>query len=135
MDLKIPHLIIAAAIILSLHLVGVFAGLYDSGTLIDVPQHVLGGAVLGAIWLSLLKLEEKNCLSKSLVLVSTLGFAVLGSVGWEVLEFVLWNLFPSFANSFKLYSPTVGELLVDVASGLFGGLLVGLYAYKKEYGT
>ena len=119
-------------IILGLHLTGIFAGLYESQIRIDFPQHVLAGVLFGLTWLWWLKPENKIDISKWLIIISTLGFAALLGSLWEILEFAVWKSLPAFANSFKFYSPTVGELLGDVIANLIGSLLVGLYAIRKK---
>lgn len=132
MNSKISYLIILFLIILGLHLLGVFAGLYERQIPIDFPQHILAGVIFGLIWLRWLKPEARADFSKWIIFVSILGFVTLLGSLWEILEFVVWKLFPAFVNSFKFYSPTVGELLDDVVANLIGGVLVGLYAVRKK---
>ena len=128
---RISYLVLLASVVLSLHLIGIFAGLYENHIRIDVIQHILAGVIFGTIWLWWLKPENIN-ISKTLIFISTVSFVALGSVLWEVLEFATSSLLPSFASSFKFYSPTVGELLSDVASGLVGGVSVGMYAVLRK---
>lgn len=129
MKSKISHIIFLLLIILALHLIGIFGGLYERGIEIDMPQHILGGVVLGLIWLHLL--SETN-FSRPIILISTIGFVAFVAVAWEVLEFTAWKIFPVFADSFKFYSPTVTDLLGDETSNLVGGILTALYTIRKK---
>ena len=131
MNSKTFQLIILALIITGLHLAGIFLGLYERQIPVDVPQHVLAGVAFALVWLWWLKPEHKAGLSKGLVFVSILGFATLLGVAWEVLEFVVWKLFPTFAGGFKFYSPTVGELLGDVLANTAGSVLSGFFVLRK----
>jgi len=132
MKSKISNLIILTLVILTLHLIGVFAGLYERQIHIDIPQHILAGVMFGLVWLWWLKPETRADFSKWLIVVSTLGFTALIGAAWEILEFVVWKLLPTFANGFKFYSPTVGELLGDIVANLIGGFMIGFYAVRKK---
>jgi len=130
MKSKIFIIILLALLILIVHLIAVFAGLY--GVIpIDIPQHIIAGMIFGLIYFWWLSTYKKEILSKPLIFISIVSFAVFGSVIWEILEFSVWKLFPVFANNFKFFSPTVLDLLVDVISGLIGGVIIGIYATKK----
>ena len=128
----IHYIIILILIILTLHLIGIFANLYEQGIQIDIPQHILGGIILGIIWLKVINLQFHFSLQKTVIFISISSFVIFVGFLWEILEFIVWQLFPNFANSFKFYSPTVQDLLSDMISNLIGGLVVAFYAIQKN---
>jgi len=126
------YLLIIVLIISSLHLTGIFFGLYEKGLPIDMPQHILGGIFFGIIWLLILQKQNlTKKVSKSFIFFSILSFSVFGGFVWEVLEFSVWNLFPVFANNFKFYSSTVFDIMSDMISNFFGGIVIALLAIKN----
>jgi len=131
MKSKCSLIVILVVIILLLHIAGIIFNLYEKKVRIDIPQHILSGAIFGLIWFWLLESNAQN-FSKSLTGISIVSFAVLGSLIWEFFEFALWNFAPILAKNIQLYSPRVGELLGDMLSGLTGGIAIVLYTmYKK----
>tara|TARA_Y100000310_G_C20465506_1_gene707436 strand:+ start:246 stop:644 length:399 start_codon:yes stop_codon:yes gene_type:complete len=132
MNKHIKTIIILVAIITILHIVSVVFGLYSKGIPLDKPQHILAGIVFGLIWIWLLE-SRKAKLTKPIFIISTISFAVFGSFLWELFEFAILNLAPSFANNFKIYSPNLAEAITDIVSGLIGGAIIGFWmAYKKK---
>lgn len=131
MKKEIIYIIFLTLVILGLHLIGIFVHLYDKQIPIDIPQHIIGGVIFGLIWILLLK-KERLKLSNKIIFISTMSFAVFGSFLWEILEFVISNLFPYFSDTFKLYSPAISELLGDIGNGLIGGIIISFYSIKKD---
>ena len=132
MKFKIFYVVVLFLVISTLHFVGVFAGLYENNVRIDIPQHFLAGVAFGVIWIWWMRTKDKKRLSGIIFFISILGFVALTAVAWEVLEFAVWNFLPSFANSFKFYSPTIAELLGDIMANLAGGVAIGMYAIRRR---
>lgn len=94
----------------------------------DIILHTVSGLAFGVIWVGL---NYKNKISSLLVLcVGTIGFSIFGSVLWEFLEFSLWKLNPS-ADYY--YTPGLGDTLLDILCGAFGGIVACLLFKTKSF--
>ena len=125
MNKRLKQIIILLVIITILHAIAVYFRFYSAGMPLDKPQHLLAGIVFALIWIWILE-SKKQKLSKSTLIISTISFAVFGSFIWELFEFAILNLAPTFANKFKIYSPNLAEAITDIVSGLIGGIIASL---------
>ena len=81
------------------------------------------------------KLGELKLLTICFILIS---ISLFGSFIWELFEFILLNCCESWARAGRLISPTVPDLLSDMALGVTGGILfivvlVFVAARKPEF--
>lgn len=100
-------------------------GFYAAYWYTDIIFHVASGAGFGLIWLALNQRGEKRRL---MLVLGAAGFAVLGSLVWELWEFAGWRLFPS---QIRYYIPELGDTLGDLFCGLLGGILPALGRIRK----
>lgn len=84
----------------------------------DIILHTLSGVALGLVWLWLSK--ERGSSSLFVIILGTIGFAILGSVLWEFWEFAGWRITPSHV---RFYIPELGDTLGDILCGAIGGLI------------
>ena len=117
------------------HFVGIVAGLYEGDVWIDIPLHIAGGSALGLLWVWILQqhsvVASFGAPSSFLVSITIVSFALTGSFVWEIAEFSFWQLLPEYATAAKFYSPTVTDVLSDLAFGMLGGALLALIYYRK----
>lgn len=100
-------------------------GFYNDYLYTDIILHVISGIGLGLFWLGLNRGVEKR---RYMLLLGAAGFAVLGSVAWEIWEFAGWRMFPS---QIRYYIPELGDTLGDLGAGFVGGLLAGIGKVRK----
>ena len=117
-------IIIAMTII---HIFAIYSGLYTGDVWIDLPLHFAGGFLAGMMGYWALgfrvigeKFGELNLLATCFILISV---SLFGSFLWELFEFSLLNCCESWARAGRLISPTVPDLLSDMALGVTGGIL------------
>ena len=108
-------------------------------TVQDVPRDLLATLAPGhrhrMLWVWILQQHSVaasfGAPSLFLVSVTIVSFALIGSFIWEIAEFSFWQLLPEYATAAKFYSPTVTDVLSDLAFGLLGGALLALIYYRK----
>ncbi|MDO8565128.1 MAG: hypothetical protein Q7R67_00680 [bacterium] len=100
-------------------------GLYNSYWYTDVILHVVAGAGFGFVWLALNHKIEKR---RFILILGAASFAVLGSVGWELWEFVGWRI---MSYDMPFYIPELGDSLGDICCGLLGGVLSVMGKIRK----
>jgi hypothetical protein len=102
-------------------------GWYNEYWFTDIALHVIAGIALGLLWLSLL---GRSFPYRHILLLSTISFAVFGSVLWEFWEWGGWFFFPAYTD---FYVPSYTDTLGDITCGLCGGIVADLaYAFRKE---
>lgn len=104
--------------------------LYDRAPWVDQPLHFLAGFILaGFIWRFIGKHQPHPLRFPDYFVhvVSMLGAALIGSLGWELWEFFLWTFF----RHLVVYHAGLADSLSDLVLGLGGGaLIVILYLGK-----
>jgi hypothetical protein len=116
-----------AVVIVAMHAMSTLLGLYEEGLPVDKPQHFLGGAALGIVWLLIVEKSRSGTVQGGIFALGIVSFAVFGSFLWEVLEFLFSRAVPHLAQASKLYSPTVDDLIGDMLGGFFGGAAVAVW--------
>lgn len=124
--LKFTLIIIGLVII---HGIVVKLGFYERKIPVDIPQHILGGVMLGLFAVELLKYAKNS--SKFISIYLILLTAVFGSFIWEIVEFSFLQFFPNFAATYYLYSSTASDMLSDIAFGFLGGLITVVMFYTR----
>ncbi len=94
-------------------------GWYNSYWFVDITLHIVSGIMFGLFWLGIHSRSEFG--SKWSLFISTIAFATFGSVLWEFWEFEGWKIMPAHT---QFYFPILSDTLGDIASGMFGGLLL-----------
>lgn len=108
------------------HVFAIQSGLYSGDVWIDMPLHFVGGFLAGMMgyWAMGLrfigeKFGDLNLSTTGFVLIS---ISLFGSFIWELFEFGLLYCCESWARAGRLISPTVPDLLSDMAFGVTGGI-------------
>jgi hypothetical protein len=100
-------------------------GLYDAYWFTDIVLHTLSGVGFGFLWLFLGKRE----ISRFMVALGSVSFAVFGSLLWEYGELGAWKFIPFYA---PFYSPNFFDTVGDITSGLVGGALSSLTVFRQK---
>lgn len=130
---KLWHLILGTILLFGFTFKGVGAGWFKGMYWIDIPLHLLGGVLLGFVFWWILDLPVNKDKSTNFIWLAFLGFVSIGNYLWEVYEYATWKYFYDVAEPWKLYSPTVSDLLSDMILASAGSLLVFvLYYYEKR---
>lgn len=133
MKVRLWHILVVVSFMFAGHFTAVAFNLYAKTPLfVDGPLHFLGGVLLGMIWLFILDIIEEPITSNLLFAASIIGFALFGSVLWEVFEFTLSHAYPTLAWKYRLLSFSVDDLLSDVLLGFSGGAVVAIYSLKTK---
>lgn len=124
----LPIIVLVAVVIL--HFLANSIGVYDaqiqSGFVwIDNVLHALVGSAFALVWL--LIAQKRNLEGKALF-ISTISFVANMALAWELLEWLIFMLYPTFALELKIYSPTILEAATDIGSNIVGGLIPAMFA-------
>ena len=134
--IRLRTLIILTVLLTALHLLAIVLGLYKGRVWVDIPLHIIGGALLGLFWIWALgrpsARESFGSPSRLFVGLSIAGFALFGSFLWEVWEFLFSIFAPEPALFLKIYSFTVSDVLSDMFFGIVGGLAVVIFFNKRS---
>jgi hypothetical protein len=108
------------------HIFAINYGFYTGDVWIDLPLHFTGGflAAMVGYWAMSLRgiselFGELNLFTRCFILVS---FSLIGSLIWEIFEFSLLYCCESWARTGRLISPSVSDVLSDMAFGVAGGI-------------
>ena len=134
MKIKLAHIVSILLVMVCLHFVANATGLYETRIIwIDKVLHIMAGAAVAMLWIWFL--QGKNVvianLSSLLVVSSVVGTVALLAVSWEILEYIFWKGLPQYAETYNIYSPTIFDLLSDVAFNVIGGAIFTLYWKNK----
>ena len=94
---------------------------------IDNLQHILAGIAV-AMFSILIKRDNNKKIN---IAIWIIGFVLIITVFWEIMEFLLWKLLPFYAQKFSLFSPTILEAFEDIISNLIGGLIFTILYTNK----
>lgn len=133
-------------VVLGLHAIGLFFGLYGRFGWYDIPLHFGGGFAMGALGLAIWnqgiqEVKFKGWLAKHLrwwlVPLFVLGFVAVIGIGWEWHEYLLDELFTSTIDGMQGFKrqPGIGDTMADFFFDLLGGALALLLfrpAYEKR---
>lgn len=127
---RIGRIVVVPFVVLILHTVAiVFLHVYDRWPWFDMPMHVIGGmsiAIAATILLREARAAKQVGAMRSwflvLVIVSMVAFV---ATMWELWEYAMdfWLLFT--------WQQSITDTMGDMALGLTGGLVMGLYTVKK----
>lgn len=113
-------LISLSIFIIVLHFVANTTGLYEGGIIwFDNVLHFLTGVVFGLTWLWIFRKQSVENYSLR-DLISAFGFVLRLAIIWELLEFGFLKLFPVYAHSLSIFSPSITEAVEDIASNMLG---------------
>jgi len=129
--IRLRTIITLTVILTALHLAAIFLGLYRGKVWVDIPLHLIGGALLGLFWIWLLEQSSTRHKfgepSPLFIGFSITGFSLFGSFLWEIWEFLFSTLASGPAFFLKIYSFTVSDVLSDMFFGIIGGAAVALW--------
>ena len=134
-NIKLLHIVCLLVIMTVIHFVAVSVGLYEQPIIwIDKFLHILAGIVIAMSWFWIMQRVLKTSDEKAPILLisSTIGFVLFIALFWEVFEFAYWKNAPEWANKFKFYSPTIVDVLGDMASNLLGGIVFSIFVSRKR---
>mgnify|MGYP001613988574 FL=1 len=94
---------------------------------VDNLQHILAGIAV-AMFSILIKRDNNKKIN---IAIWIIGFVLIITVFWEIMEFLLWKLLPFYAQKFSLFSPTILEAFEDIISNLIGGLIFTILYTNK----
>ncbi len=124
------------ALLATIHITAINIGFYQGKVWIDIPLHIIGGYMLGLIWIWILDfrtLRKKIVPDFFIISVTFIGWVLLFSYFWEYFEFLVREYSPELASTWKLYPPNLSDSLSDLAFGLLGGLIALVYARLTRY--
>ena len=119
---KILKAFLAPVIVLLIHIILLFLGLYSDYEWIDIPMHFLGGFAVAITFVLLLKLlQEKKLFGRShwlVFFVFIISLVCLIAVLWEFSEFILDKI--THFNIQLSVADTLSDLLFGLLGGIFG---------------
>ena len=106
-------------LVIATHFIANTFGIYDAqitagNVWIDNVLHILIGLAVALLWESLTKGKYP--------IFSTLVFVLALAIGWEVCELIFYSIAPEQALDLKIYSPSIQEAAIDIASNLLGAV-------------
>ncbi|MBX4198727.1 hypothetical protein KW800_00375 [Candidatus Parcubacteria bacterium] len=104
-------------------------GWYSTYWFTDVILHIIAGVMFGFVWLVI---ARDSIQSRKLFFLTIILFTVFGGYLWEIWEFIGSVRNPDFALA---YVPSLADTLSDIAWGMLGGVLVGLWARSNAAGV
>lgn len=128
-------------VVLGFHAAGLVFGLYGAWELYDVPMHFGGGFAMGALALAIwyqgiedvhFKGRMARHLAPWLVPLFVLGFVSFIGIGWELLEFVLDQLFPVMTQGTEggMRQVSLDDTMLDFVMDLLGGATALILFYR-----
>jgi len=123
--LPVVFLLIASSILVVVHALALSLDLYWQYLWLDIPMHMLGGAVVGLVPFALVHLRVRVP-EKLLRMTSVLLLALLVGILWEVYEYISGA---TFAANYAF--DTTIDLLLDVVGGYIG-YTVGIRTHNLE---
>ena len=131
MQISVKYILSVVLFMSFVHFGAVNLGFYEGDVWIDMPLHVIGGILSGMIWMWLVQAVYGEAIHKevpaALYMFMIVAASLVGSFAWEILEYLIWVNLPEFAKTTKFYSPTVDDLISDLALGLVGGSILAVY--------
>ena len=128
MNFKFKSIAFIFSIIIILHISAILFGWYQTKIIwIDNVQHILAGIAFAILFL-LINRNKENKLKIGEIIIFVLFIAIL----WELFEFLLLTLLPTYAKKFSLYSPNLIESLEDIISNVIGGIIFAIWYLKKK---
>ena len=125
--INLKTILATIAAMTAVHIFAIRYSFYAGDVWIDMPLHFVGGflAAMVGYWamgfpIFSQKFGELNVFATCFVLVS---MSLIGSFLWELFEFGLLSCCESWARTGRLISPSVADVLSDMAMGLGGGVL------------
>lgn len=120
-------------LLIVLHSLLLIFGLYNNSFIpLDVPMHIIGGAIIA--WWAVLVFEGELRLVRARILklaVIAIAMAALLGVLWEGFE---WSFDHTLGAQYHLPTaqPTNDDTMKDLGNDLLGGIIVALFAARKK---
>ena len=132
MAIRFKHILLIALLISAVHLTAVALGWYERTVwAVDGPLHFLGGILAAMVFLRLTQKPAQEQVRPLYAFFAILGATLAGSLLWELFEFSMLKLAPTFATQYKLYSTSPADLLSDLGFGAAGGLVLACIFIRK----
>jgi len=112
-------------IVLIVHAIATYTGLYFTYTWFDSPMHLAGGAAIGISAFYFLKYYIPD-LTAWILVILIISLAGLAAVGWEFFEFALDYKFHS------QHQPGLIDTMKDLYFGLVGASISAFMLIKKS---
>jgi len=130
-EVKVRHVIGILVVMTLIHVIATLLGHYESDFIwIDKILHIMAGVAIGMFWLWIIqhkfKKIKKDKYSKFLLVTSVIGFVLIVAFAWEIAEYAFWKNLPTYAQTLKLYSPSILDLVTDILANIVGGVIVTL---------
>jgi|SRR3989338_743100 len=132
---KLFHIALLLMGMTVLHFIANLTGLYEQEIVwIDKVLHIMAGIAVAMFWFWFLQKKEElsDNIPKIILVISTIGFALLVAFFWEVTEFAFLKGLPEYANKLNLHSPTIFDVLSDIGSNLVGVVVFSWFTIKKN---
>ena len=109
-------------LLLIIHLIMDFYGVYIKFEWLDLPMHLLGGALVSYSYYRLLKTMQKyeyvGFIHSVFLFIFIISFVALIAVFWELYEFTLDSI--DFGTRQTHIRDTMIDLSLDLVGGIFG---------------
>ena len=114
-------------LLLIIHIIIDFYGIYIKFEWLDLPMHFLGGALISYSYYRLLKTMQKyeyiGFIHNILLFIFVISFVALTAIFWELYEFVLDSI------DLGTRQTHIRDTMIDLSLGLAGGICG--YFYSK----
>lgn len=142
-DMTFFRPVFAIFIILTVHFIAVFGGIYEQVEWFDIPMHFAGGFAMGLLALAIWKEAIHEVRFKKTVLgrlqwwfipLFCLGFVALIGIGWEWYEFIMDQFFVGAARHAEgfAHQPGLADTMMDFFFDLVGGTCA-VFTFRKKY--
>ena len=114
----------------------IFGWAYDVWPNVDIPMHILGGALAALLGLALWEWVRDRWnvkgMASAAVMAFMICFAVLIATLWEFHEFLIdwWHVRAGVAHDI-LMQPSLADTMKDEFDGLLGAVIIALVMRKK----
>lgn len=119
-------------LILAIHYIATFNGLYVKTGWLDIPMHMLAGLWVGLVLAYIFGERSHTFDFKNNFLVSflfILGTTLIVGVFWEFWEFFISQILPNYSALFEKGFMSLGDTLKDILDDMVGGSAAGIIAY------
>lgn len=129
-------------LVLLIHTIALFSGVYEAYRWFDAPMHFSGGVAMAVLALEAWRryvpagaVQEGTLFSIPSIIkvVAILGFVALVSIGWEWFEFLVDVFLSQTRGRFGLLQPSIQDTMGDFFLDLLGGgLTFVVYEFKMR---
>lgn len=107
------------------HITAIKTDFYKGKNWIDIPLHLIGGFMLGIIWMWIINFRlrsNKTIPDYFIISSSSIGWVLFIAYIWECLEYFIYKYNPILAKTWKIYPLNLEDTLSDLFFGLLGGV-------------